>query len=144
MSLLKYFGEQDEQHGGRLWYGTLPRGLPPFRGGQAPLLNREELDNRLTTECDFHAEFFDLSIPEQNRRYHWVMDRVINGFFQHHCIERHVAHADQKVTVYLEWSQRYARLAPEGGAPRSVPNHGNSHSDGAAVLAGFQDFAAGF
>jgi hypothetical protein len=56
---------------------------------------------------------------DQKQKYDWVMDRVVNGMFVHHFIDRHVDHASGKVTVYIEWSQRYAQLSPQARAARS-------------------------
>ena len=108
MSILKYFGEQGQDHGGPLHWGSALNGLP-FRGPGAPTLRQEELDQgAVQIAKDFHAEFFDLTNPEQSKRYHWVMDRIVNGLFVPHINPlRNVDHTTGRVTVYIEWSQRY-------------------------------------
>jgi hypothetical protein len=117
VSLFKFFGEQGDLHGGRLFWS---RNLPvPFKGTHAPTLTQQELEADVAIQFEYRSEFFDLSSAEQKQKYDWVMDRVVNGMFVHHFIDRHVNHANGKVTVYIEWSQRYAQLSPQARLARS-------------------------
>jgi hypothetical protein len=117
VSLFKYFGEQGDLHGGRLFWS---RNLPvPFRGSHAPTLTNEELESQVDVQYDYRSEFFDFSKEDQKAKYDWVMDRIVNGLFTHHFIDRHVDHEKGVVTVYIEWSQRYAQLSPQAKAARS-------------------------
>lgn len=150
MGMLKYFGEQGDNHGGPLFWSNTLNGLP-FRGPNAPTLRQEDLDKgAVQVVKDFHGEFFDLTDVEQNKRYHWVMDRLVNGSFCHHFIDRHVDHAAGKVTVYIEWSQRYGQLSPQaqgvsGSQSHAMPvdNSGLQSPAWANGLAGMQSPSSG-
>ncbi len=147
-SLFKFFGEQHDDHEGKLfWSKNLP---VPFRGPFAPTLTQQELESQVEVQYDFHKKFFDLTNEDDAKHYGWVMDRIVNGLFVHHVIDRHVDHAAGRVTVYIEWSQRYAQLDPKAKAARShgyvFPTNPNAglHSPGwKSGLAGLQDPSVG-
>jgi hypothetical protein len=117
-SLFKHFGEQGNEHGGRLfWSGSL--GNVPFRGAHAPTLTEDELQTQVGLSYDFNCDIFDLSDKDQRARYRWVMDRIVNRWFVLHKVERALVAAEKTVIVYLEWSQRYGELSPSARAARS-------------------------
>jgi len=129
LSLFKFFGEQGDLHGGRLfWSKNLP---VPFRGAFAPTLTQNELESEVDVQYDYHSEFFDLLDPEQKVKFDWVMDRIVNGLFTHHFVCRNVDHEKGRVTVYIEWSQKYAQLSPQARAAR---NQGHVISPGSSGL----------
>jgi len=103
----KYFGEQDDRHGGKLhWPGV--NGLP-FRGEAAPNLKKRELA-QLPTVATAHHRLFDLGDEEQSKIYAWVRDRIKNGLFVCDFVERHWDIEAKKYWVYIEWSQLYTQL----------------------------------
>lgn len=111
MSLLKYFGEQNEDgHNGRLfWSGNLEA---PFRGRSAPLLNRDEYD-KLEIDYDAHVRVFDLGDPEELRQYEAILDRAANGgWYVVRHVEHHWDEARGTMKVYVEWFQKYSSLPP--------------------------------
>lgn len=144
-SLFKYFGEQHAGQDGQklFWQGGLSA---PFRGPYAPTLTQEELDTKVEVQMDFHQQFFNLAIEKDATEYAWIMDRIVNGLFKLHYIDRHVDHVAGKATVQLEWSQCYAQLSPRAKdarsthAPISIPG---TPTVPAASLAGLQDPSAG-
>jgi hypothetical protein len=140
MSLMKHFGEQGDAHQGNLFWSQALNGLP-FRGGNAPILNQQELDTQVSVNFDFHSEFFDISQPEAHDKFNWVMDRIVNKWFCLHYIERKVVAESKTTLIYLEWSQRYGELSPAARAARSqgyvFPN--TSPTSFNLPLAGLQD-----
>ena len=106
MSLFKFFGEQGEGHGGRLFWSVALGGLP-FRGPQAPLLTRDEVEQLVEIHHDYHVQEFDLRDEEQRRHYIRVMERVVNGWYV-----LHKSMEPSPMTRILEWTQRYGELAP--------------------------------
>lgn len=103
----KFFGEQDERHGGPLhWPGV--RGFP-FRGEQFPLLKQREYD-AVPLVPDAKHRTFDLSDPHDSAEYAWVRDRVLGGLFRCDYIEYHWDDKEKKMYIYVEWSQIYAQL----------------------------------
>jgi hypothetical protein len=136
MSLLKHFGEQGDEHQGRLFWSDALGGLP-FRGPFAPTLSQDEIETQVGVTFDFHAETFDLADEQQKQKYIWVMDRIVNRWFCLHHIERRLIAEKNTTIVYLEWSQRYGELSPATRASRSqgyvFPQQQTGHS--AAVQA---------
>jgi hypothetical protein len=106
MSLQQYFGEQGDEHKGRLFWSNAIDGIP-FRGTSVPLATQEELDTGVDTAADFHVEEFDLTKLEQREKYVWVMNRVANGWF---TLYRELC--PTPMTRVLEWLQRYHELSP--------------------------------
>jgi hypothetical protein len=114
----KYYGEQDERHGGPLhWPGI--NGIP-FRGDAAPTLKRAELNNLPVVAVACH-QTFNLSDAEHAKVYQWIRDRIRNGLFTMDWIERHWDDQTKIMWVYVEWSQLYTEL-PQGWQNRSLGN----------------------
>ena len=129
-STAKYFGEQDERHGGRLhWPGV--NGIP-FRGPYVPNLKRNELEKLPPVACAFHHTF-NLSDDKESAVYQWIRDRIRNGSFTLDWIERHWDAESKTMWVYVEWSQLYIEL-PHNNATGSNgdghPNHFTLRSTG--------------
>lgn len=144
-SLFKYFGEQHDGSDSQklFWQGGLSA---PFRGPYAPTLTQDELDTKVEVQMDFHQRFFNLTIKEEADEYSWVMDRIVNGLFKLHYIDRHVDHTAGRTTVQVEWSQCYAQLSPRAKDARStrVPiTIKESATKPEPSLAGLQDPSAG-
>lgn len=111
MSVTKYVGEQDADHGGNLfWPGAM--GFP-MRGAQAPTLTQTEYEDQVEVHHDFHSEEFDLSDETQKAQYLGIMDRIVNGWYVRHYHEPPTRHPKTgKRVAYVEWSQRYGALSP--------------------------------
>jgi hypothetical protein len=119
VSLLKHFGEQGDEHGGRLfWSSNLPGGIP-FRGNTAPTLTRDEIETSVDVQWDFYCQEFDVAKPEDREKYRWVMERAVNGWFYVHHVERWRDRKGGARLIYVEWSQRYGQLSPQAQAARS-------------------------
>lgn len=119
----KYFGEQDERHGGQLhWPGV--NGIP-FRGDAVPNLRQEELE---TLPCvgDFHYRSFDLTDPKDAEDYHWYKDRIGNRAFREDFTMRYVDPVTGHLIVYMEWTQMYIQGPPKS-MPRSQENGRSAH-----------------
>src|SRR3990172_6415965 len=100
MSLLKHFGEQGNEHNGRLfWSNAL--GNVPFRGPHAPTLTQDEIETQVGVNFDFHSEIFDLADPEQHKRFDWIMDRIINRWFCVHHVDRRILEIDGKIAAFI-------------------------------------------
>jgi hypothetical protein len=123
MSLFKHFGEQGDEHGGRLYWSEALGGLP-YRGPFAPTLTRDELERDVEVTWDFRNELFDLSVPEQAEKYRYVMDRSANKWFYIHVVERHWIESEKKYIIYVEWSQRYGELSPTAKAATRSRTYG--------------------
>jgi len=113
MSLWKHFGEpgDDGKHGGHLFWSEALGGIP-FRGSNAPLLTREELETQVNVVWDFKFDDFDLSLEDDRAQFQYVMDRAVNKWFYIHHIERHWYKDEKKYIIHVEWSQRYGELSP--------------------------------
>ena len=126
MGLLKHFGEQGEEHGGRLfWSSHLPGGVP-FRGSSAPTLSRDEIETSVEVQWDFYCQEFNLSAEEDREKYRWVMERAVNGWFYVHYVHRARDRKTRARLFYVEWSQRYGQLTPQALAARSYGNASQS------------------
>lgn len=142
MGLMKYFGEQGDQHNGRLFWSSALDGLP-FRGNAAPVLTQEEFDTSLETHYDFHSKEFDLTDPEQQKEYVEVMDRICNGLY----VEYYKAIKEDQATgrvryAYLEWLQQYKQLSPSAPREAIASATYTPRSLGPGTLAGQQPAAA--
>jgi hypothetical protein len=118
----KFFGEQSQEHGSQLfWSSALPDGLP-FRGANAPLLTKKELETQVEIRRDFKNGIYELNDPEQNKEYTKIMDRIGAGWYQlvYRIIKDVVDEQSGKlkVLVYVEWMQRYGELSPHAKAAR--------------------------
>lgn len=142
MSLLKHFGEQGDEHGGKLfWSSNLPNGIP-FRGNAAPTLTRDEIETSVDVQWDFFCQEFDMANPDDLAKYRWVMERAVNGWFYVHFVDRWRDEGTRSRVIYLEWSQRYGQLTPQALASRSY-GHASQSDPTASVqrtsLAGRQE-----
>jgi hypothetical protein len=118
LSLHKFIGDQGDHYPGRMsWSSTL--GGVPFLGPPPNVKQRETDAGIAKHHLDFRWRMFDLSNPKDGVEYRETMDRIVNGLFTHHVIDRHVDHGTGKVTVYIEWSVRYATVSPESEVARS-------------------------
>jgi len=99
-----------EAHGGRLVWGPgtdgIPMRMPTGSSEPAPLLRDDEVDS-LPLSQDFNSGTFRMSNPEDAKRYHWIMDRVLAGWFT--CYSRHPMPnpVTGEMVWYVEWSQNY-------------------------------------
>lgn len=114
-SILKFLNEQGEEHGGLLHW-TASADSYPFRGEEIPHLKGDEIDE-IPTSLDFHCATFDLTVPEQLKKYISIRDRAANGWFHIHHIHRFLDDPT-RVSVYVEWYQIYGEL-PDGRIPRN-------------------------
>lgn len=114
MSLFKYFGEQDDEHRGLLYWEALPVvGLPLRNVPNAPLLNREELESSIEVSFDFRAREFDLFDKQQFDEFAKIMDKIVNGWYKLLHIHRATDQQTGRVRyIYMEWVQRYAEASP--------------------------------
>jgi hypothetical protein len=107
MSTERYYGEQDNRHGGALsWPGV--NGYP-FRG-QVPMLKPEEMQVLAAHGLvgDAHHRTFCLSDAADNKDYSWVRERIRNGWFTQDHVERW--RTDDAIHIYLEWTQLYIEV----------------------------------
>jgi hypothetical protein len=118
VSVVKFVGEQKEDHGGRLhWPGA--GGLPVRGPGMT--VSQDEYDSGFAEVRDFHRKTFNLAVPEQDEQYHQVMDRIVNGWYVKIFIERYRHTVTDEWMVYLEWAQRYSQLeSPRTDALKSI------------------------
>jgi len=118
-SIVKFMGEQSrDQHGDKLWwpgwYGMPSRGNIPLG------LSQEAYDNSFEVVGDFHKKEFDLSVPEDDTEYTQIMDRIVNGWYILHFIDR-TRHPESGVRkIYLEWIQRYSVMTEPADKMMSV------------------------
>jgi hypothetical protein len=120
MSLMKYFGEQSDDHLGHLFWSKALGGIP-FRGQSAPILAGDEIMDKVEVHWDFKFHEFDLADEEDKKYYQYVMDRAVNQWFQ----IQHREHTKDETTgrirfVYVEWAQPYGQLTPEAHANRGL------------------------
>lgn len=105
-SIVKFVGEQADQHGGQLawpgWFGFPTRGPIPLG------LPQDKFDSSFEVVGDFHKKEFDLSEPDQDAEYTKVMDRIVNGWYTLHYIDRVRHPKSGRRKIYLEWIQRYS------------------------------------
>lgn len=121
MSLLKYVGEQDDEHNGKLnWPGFL--GMPVR--GQVGLIKERELEESVEVAYDFHCDEFDLSDPEQRDRYVKIMDRIVNGWYVQRFCDNYIDEVTKKRKVWLEWCQQYGQINPRSQS--AITNEGSS------------------
>lgn len=111
-SIRKYVTEDAADGGGRLFWSAADLIGCPVKADRPPLLREEELHERLEVENDFRAEEFDLGDAEQRARYVSIMDRVVNGWYVTHFVDRWRDPNTGRRMVYVEWSQRYGVIAP--------------------------------
>ena len=105
----KFYGEQDNHHGGSLWW--VDNAQLPIRGiAQDPMLRPDEI-RKLPMICDRFHHTFNLSDPKDGEWYDWVMSRIRIGWFTQDYVQREWDAATKSMTVYLEWSQLYKSMS---------------------------------
>lgn len=101
-SLVK-FSNRLQSNGKPLHWGRADLDGLPYRGDPL-LVKEEEYEDRVVRVGDPHNGFFDVSIPEENKRYLAIMDGAVNGWFQIICLERFVGNSNRH---YIEWIEYY-------------------------------------
>ena len=111
-TLDKYLDEQNEdEHGGKLWWGNTLTGLP-IRGAPDPYLKREEVE-RLPLQADAHIQLFDLSKAEDRETYTSITEKAANGWYRILYQERRFNEDTKHFLAYVEWLQYYHGDKPE-------------------------------
>lgn len=110
-SLVKFF-DKTESNGKKLYWSRSAEDGMPFRGTHAPLMAEDEYLARVVKVADTKNDFFDVTDPEQNRRFLHVMDCCFNGWFQCVYVERFW---NKTTKHYLEWIEYFC----EDGATRT-------------------------
>lgn len=109
-SLIKYLGQPGSDGNDLLW-GRADVDGAPFRnqaGLDVPqLMSNEEADERLVRVQDVYNRLFDLAVPEENKAYLAVLDKIVNNwavltFRQHYEFK---TATDVKLKVYVEWTE---------------------------------------
>lgn len=117
--IMRFMGEGGQQ----VYWGRADVDGAPFRGPMSPMLTNEEAEERLVRVGDSRQQLFDLSDPEQAKKYAEVCERIVNGWYQpmhrQHLpvkirrVRRDPTTGERTVTydvimkVYIEWVEVY-------------------------------------
>ena len=105
----KFYGEQNEKHGGILyWPGFC--GFP-LKSAAPPGIVEDT--SQISLIGDHRCKIFNLSNEEDKEYYEWVKDRIRNGLFTQDYIEYHWDQESKTMFIYLEWTQIYAYIRNE-------------------------------
>lgn len=106
-SLVRFMNRNKDESGAQLhWHRATTDGAP-FRG-PPPMLTGEEFDDRVVKVADPHNGIFDITKPDQNKKYLMVLDGAANGWFQILYIKRPGEYdPSDKTKAYVEWVEYY-------------------------------------
>lgn len=108
-SLIKYYDKQENCRG-NLYWGRANDDGAPFRGKKAPLLRDNEFEKQAERVEDGHVEIFDLSDPEQKKRYEEILDAAINQWYTIYFRDWKYSEKRDTWLVLVEWSEAYMEI----------------------------------
>jgi hypothetical protein len=120
--MLKYFGEQsNDHHGGQLFWPGTAEGYPVRNNGGTPHIKQDEMDN-LELSFDFKRRVFKLWEEQDLEDYRLVMDRVTNKWYGKIHLARHWDEEHNDEVVVLEWVQVYGEVPRNKRASSGASN----------------------
>jgi hypothetical protein len=119
MSLFKYFGQQQDADGAKLWWPGGPDGYP-FIGGQPPVTSQDEYED-LKLSGKMRANTFYLAKAEDLQTYVEVKDKIVNGWFIQLDRQPSWDEETKGMRIYLEWVE----LAYEAPQPKRTGAYSN-------------------
>jgi len=110
-SIFKFANQTNGGKGRILHWGRADIDGAPFRGSAPPMLQGEEMEDRLVRVADPHVRIFDLSNEHDTKAYLEVRDMIVNGW-AHTVYCKRVVTRNRKtdlirVRIVLEWVQFY-------------------------------------
>jgi len=118
-SLVKFFNKCETESGKKLFWDRADIDGYPFRGPVPPMFTEEEYEQRVVRVADAKNGFFDVSDPEQNKKYLEIIDACCNGWFKCLYIERFwqntTKHYIEWVEFYMEDGSRIPYYSPVNG-----------------------------
>jgi hypothetical protein len=79
-SLVKFLSNTDGNGRGKLFWGRADVDGAPYRGFNAPHYTDEEFEDKTVRVADPHNGIFHTWIPEENKAYLEVNDKILNGW----------------------------------------------------------------
>lgn len=131
-NLLHYASRKPQSGDQPLWYGRSGEDGMPFRGERDPQLTAAEWETRTVQIAEAHNDFFDVTVPEQNRAFLLVLDAAANQWFRVLHIERFWRGTTKHYVEWLEYyredgtRQRLQPPAADFGDPGGAP-YGQGH-----------------
>lgn len=107
--LSKFMHNNSDSEGQPIHWNRAADDGAPFRG-EPRLLTEEEYRKTTVKVVDAHNGIFDLEIPEQNKEYIEICDKVYNNAASFTYIERMITVEHRK--VYVEWVEYYMQHTP--------------------------------
>jgi hypothetical protein len=98
--LIKHFSKTDAEDGRKLFWGRAAEDGAPYRGEIPPLMPEEEYESRVARVNDFRNGFFNVKLPEENKKFCEIMECCANGWFRLNYIERFWHNSE---CHYIEW-----------------------------------------
>jgi hypothetical protein len=116
-SLIKFVQQRQSKRGPVYWNRASQDGLP-YRGQVDSLRREEEFEATSVRVRDPDNGTFNTADPEQNEKYLYVMDRIVNNWYTLLHIERWRNTEANGMMIYMEWVEQYledgTNFNPEG------------------------------
>lgn len=142
MSLFRYYRDQQDADGDKLWWPGGADGFP-FRGNSPPQTTRKEFEN-LQLAHKFRCRTFYLAKEEDYKAYMDIRERCANGLYTPVDRDRQWDEDSKDYRVYLEWIESAYETMPPTGAFKNVPTDTNSTTVPYGRLAGLQPSGFGW
>lgn len=129
-SLVKFSQQNDAGEGKKLFWNRVEADGAPYRGPMAPMLTESEYEQNVVRVADVRNNFFDATVPVENKAYLDVLERCANGWFRLIHIERFW---NQTTKHYVEWAEYYmedGRRTPYATPGFNAMELGNGSTNG--------------